>query len=101
MIESLIQWIIQAFISIFSLVLNTIFGIFGNINIPVLDDFANLLNQLWDFIFSFMGYIRSALLLDTFEWNLIITILSIKILYKPAISLVKMFLGWFQKGKVT
>lgn len=101
MIENLLTSLISFILNILSTVISAILSIFGNIDIPALNTFASYLNSLWDLIFSVINYLRSALLLGSFEWSLIINILTIRILYKPSISLVKMFLGWFQKVKVT
>ena len=95
-----VSWIIETIMSIFSTVLNAIFGLFGSFDIPIIDNFSSILSQFWDIVFSGVGFIRSAFLIGHFEMNIIITILTIRLLYKPAISILKMFIGWFNKLKL-
>lgn len=100
MIADFFTWLISLIFQLFGLVLNLIFSLFGGFDIPVIDNASTLLVNMWNFAFDIIGYVRSALLLDTFEMNIIIDLLFIRLLYKPAISVVKMFVGWFNKLKV-
>lgn len=94
---TIINWVLDLFSSLMSLILSPLFALFNGMNIPSIDSFASALTSFWDFIIGAVGYTRSALLLDTFEWNLLLTILSLRLLYKPTIAMFKYFAGWFQK----
>lgn len=100
MIAEFFSWLASLIVNAFASVLDLIFNLFGGLDLPIIDNFSNFLVNLWDKIFEIFGYFRSALLLDTFEMNIIITILTIRILYKPIVSVIKMFVGWFSKLKL-
>lgn len=100
MITEFFTWLLGLILSFFATVLDSIFSLFGGLNLPVFNDFSSILTSMWDFAFNILGYVRSALLLDTFEMGIIVDIITIRLLYKPAISVIKMFVGWFNKLKV-
>lgn len=100
MIADFFTLLISIIIDIFTKILDAIFSIFNLSDIPVINNAAEILTSMWDFAFDIIGYVRSALLLDTFEMSIIIDIIAIRLLYKPVISVVKMFVGWFNKLKV-
>lgn len=104
MIESIVSGINASvgglFIGIVEAVLDGIFAIIGNVNLPQFSTYAQYLQDFWDLCFQFVGYIRSIFLIDSFSMNLIILSITIRYLSKPTIALIKMVVHWWDKLKL-
>lgn len=104
MIGDIFSGILQAITHVIFLVigffLDIIFGLFGDIALPIFDQtYAQYIKDFWDLCFQFVGWFRSAFCIDSFSWNLLVSMLVIRLTYKPAISIVKMFIEWYNKLK--
>ena len=104
MIESIVAGIVAAvgnlFTGIVAAILDGIFAIIGNVNLPTFSTYAQYLQDFWDLCFQFVGYIRSIFLIDSFSMNLIILSITIRYLSKPTIALIKMVVHWWDKLKL-
>lgn len=100
MIGNLISALLSLVFKLIIAVLDIIFGLFSFITLPNFSNYSSYIVQFWDICFQFVGYIRSAFLIGSFEMSMIYTILFIKLTYKPMIALVKIFIHWFDKLKV-
>lgn len=98
--SDIFNFIISSFMGVIAIVLDGIFSVVGLNDLPIFSDFSSYLISFWDLVFQFVGYIRSALLIDAFSMQLIYSCLFIRLTYKPVISLIKMFVGWFNKLKL-
>lgn len=100
MIASFFSWLISLIFSFIAQAIDVVFGIVGLNLIPNFATFSQHIVNFWDLCFQGIGYFRSAFLIGAFEMNLIVEILTLKLTYKPMISLIKMFIHWFEKLKV-
>lgn len=100
MIGNLISSLLSLVFKLIIAVLDIIFGLFSFITLPDFSNYSSYIVAFWDICFQFVGYIRSAFLIGSFEMNMIYTILFIKLTYKPLIALVKLFIQWYDKLKV-
>lgn len=99
-VNLLFQWIIGAIITLLSTLLDAIFTVFGSFVFPDFQNYASVINDFWNYVFQFIGWFRSAFLIDSYSFNLIVIILTLKLTYKPLVSLIKMFIGWYKNLKL-
>ena len=104
MIESIVSGINASvgglFIGIVEAVLDGIFAIIGNVDLPNFSTYATYIQSFWDLCFQFVGYIRSIFLIDSLSMQLIILSITIRYLSKPSIAVIKMVVGWWDKLKL-
>lgn len=97
-LEKLLNGLLMAFVHIITLIFYWLFDIlsllYGNITVPDFSQYSIYITRFWDLCFQFVGYIRSIFLIDSLSMQLIFISLIIKLTYKPAIALVKMFVHW-------
>lgn len=91
-ISSSIFVVLKYFIELLCLPINSIINAQ---NIPGLDTFLSSIESFFDLVFDWFNYIRSAFLIDSFCIHILIYILIMKFVIKPAISGVKMFVKWW------
>lgn len=97
--QGLIQGVANTFIFMFTFLLDLVLTLFGEWTFPNFSTYSQFLINFWDLVFQFVGYIRSIFLIDAFSMNIILTILLIRLTYKPTISVVKWFISWFSHLK--
>lgn len=99
-ISAILSVIARLILTVIGFFLDIIFSLFGDFALPIFDSsYAQYIKDFWDLCFQFVGWFRSAFCIDTFSWNLIVTMLVIRLTYKPTISIVKMFVEWYNKLK--
>lgn len=97
---AILRAIARLILTVIGFFLDVIFSLFGDFALPIFDqNYAQYIKEFWDLCFQFVGWFRSAFCIDTFSWNLIVTMLVIRLTYKPTISIVKMFIEWYNKLK--
>lgn len=97
--KAILQFVAKIFTYLFSMILDLIFGLLSPMTIPDFSIFSSYLTRFWDLLFDFIGVFRSTFLLGTFEMRIIFLILTIKLVYKPAISIIKYFIKWWDMLK--
>lgn len=100
MIANLISSILSLAFKLIITILDYIFSLFNFLVLPGFSEYSSYIVYFWDACFEFIGYIRSAFLIGSFEMNIIYTILFIKLTYKPMIALVKLFIHLYDKLKI-
>ena len=99
-ITALLSVVARLVLTIIGFFLDVIFSLFGDISLPIFDQsYALYIKDFWDLCFQFVGWFRSAFCIDSFSWNLLVSMLVIRLTYKPVISIVKMFVEWYSKLK--
>lgn len=99
-VNLLFEWIVGAFIYFISFILDIIFNVIGSFVFPDFNNYATIVNNFWDYVFQFIGWFRSAFLIDKVSMQMIMIILVMKLTYKPIISIIKMFVEWYNKLKI-
>lgn len=97
--SSIIQQGLKVLNFFVDLIAGAIGGIINSHNIPGLDTFFGVIENFIDFIFGWVNYIRSVFLIDSFCINIIILILTMKFIIRPAITGIKMLLKWWHTVK--
>lgn len=99
LIASFFSIIINVFVKLFGGIIDIILSIIPFTAIPDLSAYIARINNFWHLLFSFFGWVCNALMITRFDLEIILLSLSIKLLYKPIISLVKLFIKWYDTLK--
>lgn len=95
-------------LKIFNFLIGFVFGIIGffidlllsilpSSLTPDLTSVSTIIVKFWDYIFGWFNWVRDALMIDSLSINLIVDILTITFLYKPIISITKIFINWLKE----
>lgn len=98
-LASIVSIIINAFVKLFGGIIDIVLSIIPFTAIPDLSSYINAINNFWHLLFSLFGWVCNALMITRFDLEIILLSLSIKLLYKPIISLVKLFIKWYDTLK--
>lgn len=96
LVNTLFSWIFSILSFIIYYILDTLFQLLPS-DLPTYTTLSTYLHNFWDLVFSFIGWFRSAFLIDSFSMYLIILILTIRFTYKPILSIYKMIVNWIKK----
>ena len=66
---------------------------------PNLASATDAINTFWEYAFNYMSWICNALCLSPIHIRLLIDILTIRLLTKPIIAVVKIVVNWFMKNR--
>lgn len=99
MISALVKWIFSFILKILDIVLGVILNLF-----PV--DFASFetivtnmsshLANFWATCMHYFFFVRSMFDINSFEMGLIVELLSVTLLYKPLIIVIKLIIRWIK-----
>ena len=97
MILKLFNFILGFLVSFIGLIIDTLTSLLPTGIVPDLSQVSFAINSFWTFCFGWVNWLRDALMLDSLTINLAIDILAIKFLYKPVISITKIFINWLKE----
>lgn len=104
MIKAFLKVILQLFTSILDQVFSLIFAVlpinFDNLLGTHLVQLSTYLQAFYSKMISAITYARYILDLNSFEMQIIVEILSVRILYKPALFVAKMLIKWWKNIKL-
>lgn len=103
MIKALFRWIFSLVLKILDFVLSSILSL---LPFDVVSNFTNVISNVSTSINHFYGYcmkyfilVRSFLDISSFEMNLIVELLTISLLYKPIVIVIKSIVKWWHNLK--
>lgn len=97
MILKVFEFLIGFLVGLVGLIIDSLLSLIPPSIVPDLSVVSGYINNFWSFIFGWFNWVRDALMIDSLSITLIIDILTISLLYKPVVTLIKIIVDWIRE----